>query len=69
MKARAAIIGPGNIGTDLLAKLQRSEAIEVQYVVGVVESDGLQRARSISSMRSSRRPPLRRASSKFSSAE
>ena len=47
MKARAAIIGPGNIGTDLLAKLQRSEAIEVQYVVGVVESDGLQRARSM----------------------
>ena len=46
-KARAAIIGPGNIGTDLLAKLQRSDAIEVQYVVGVVESDGLQRARSM----------------------
>jgi acetaldehyde dehydrogenase len=46
-KARAAIIGPGNIGTDLLAKLQRSESIEVQYVVGVVESDGLQRARSL----------------------
>ena len=36
-KVRAAIIGPGNIGTDLLAKLQRSDAIEVQYVVGVVE--------------------------------
>jgi acetaldehyde dehydrogenase len=46
-KARAAIIGPGNIGTDLLAKLQRSDVIEVQYVVGVVESDGLQRARSM----------------------
>ena len=46
-KATAAIIGPGNIGTDLLAKLRRSESIEVQYVVGVVESDGLQRARSM----------------------
>jgi acetaldehyde dehydrogenase len=46
-KARAAIIGPGNIGTDLLAKLRRSDSIEVQYVVGVVESDGLQRARSM----------------------
>ena len=41
----AAIVGPGNIGTDLLAKLQRSQAIDVRYVVGVVESDGLERAR------------------------
>jgi acetaldehyde dehydrogenase len=44
-KVRAAIVGPGNIGTDLLAKLQRSPVIEVEYVVGVVESDGLARAR------------------------
>jgi acetaldehyde dehydrogenase len=46
-KALAAIIGPGNIGTDLLAKLRRSDVIEVGYVVGVVESDGLQRARNL----------------------
>jgi acetaldehyde dehydrogenase len=46
-KAVAAIIGPGNIGTDLLAKLRRSEVIEVGYVVGVVESDGLKRARDL----------------------
>lgn len=41
----AAIVGPGNIGTDLLAKLRRIPAIDVRYMVGVVESDGLARAR------------------------
>lgn len=43
----AAIVGPGNIGTDLLAKLRRSDVLDVRYVVGVVESDGLQRARDL----------------------
>ena len=43
----AAIVGPGNIGTDLLANLRRSDVIEVGYVVGVVESDGITRARDL----------------------
>lgn len=44
-KVVAAIVGPGNIGTDLLAKLDHSSLIDVRYMVGVVESDGLARAR------------------------
>jgi acetaldehyde dehydrogenase (acetylating) len=44
-KATAAIVGPGNIGTDLLAKPRPSTTIDVRYMVGVVESNGLARAR------------------------
>jgi len=45
-KVKVAVLGSGNIGTDLMIKLGRSEVLELTTVIGIEpESDGLRKAR------------------------
>lgn len=46
-KIKAAVIGPGNIGTDLMYKIFRSPYLEMGLMAGIAESEGILRAASL----------------------
>jgi len=46
-KTKAGIIGPGNIGTDLMFKILRSPVLEMKLMCGIVDSEGIHRAKGI----------------------
>ena len=43
-KIKVGIIGPGNIGTDLMYKVMKSKNLQMHMMAGIVESEGLKRA-------------------------
>ena len=45
-KIKVAVIGPGNIGSDLMYKIFRSKNLEMAMMAGIVESEGIKRAQS-----------------------
>lgn len=46
-KVKVAIIGPGNIGSDLMYKVMRSRNLEMACMTGIVESEGIKRAKGL----------------------
>ncbi|MCS7233149.1 MAG: acetaldehyde dehydrogenase (acetylating) [Synergistetes bacterium] len=46
-KVKVAVIGPGNIGTDLMFKILRSPYLKMEMMIGIVESEGIRRAQSL----------------------
>jgi acetaldehyde dehydrogenase len=43
-KIKVGIIGPGNIGTDLMYKVMKSKNLQMHMMAGIVESEGIKRA-------------------------
>lgn len=46
-RVKVGIIGPGNIGSDLMYKIRKSSHLELAMLTGIVESAGIQRARDL----------------------
>ncbi len=46
-KLKVAVIGPGNIGSDLMFKILRSDHLEMALMAGIIESEGIRRAASM----------------------
>lgn len=44
-KIKVGVIGPGNIGSDLMYKIFRSKNLEMAMMAGIVESEGIKRAK------------------------
>jgi acetaldehyde dehydrogenase len=43
-RIKVGIIGPGNIGTDLMYKVMKSKHLQMKMMAGIVESEGIKRA-------------------------
>jgi len=46
-KIKVPILGPGNIGSDLMYKIVRSRGLQMEMMAGIVDSPGIQRAKSL----------------------
>jgi acetaldehyde dehydrogenase (acetylating) len=47
MSVKCVVIGPGNIGRDLICKIQKSRVLDVGVVIDIHEGEGLKFARSL----------------------
>ncbi len=46
-KIKVAVLGPGNIGSDLMYKIMRSRGMKMEMMAGILDSPGIMRAKSL----------------------